>query len=59
MSHEELDAAEELDEGDPAELARGYVQLQALLPQMRLVGGCCGTDHRHVGAIADALLTRA
>jgi homocysteine S-methyltransferase len=55
-SHAELDASEELDAGDPAELARGYLDLRAGLPNMRLLGGCCGTDHRHVGAIADALL---
>jgi S-methylmethionine-dependent homocysteine/selenocysteine methylase len=54
MSHAELDAAEELDEGDPAELARDYASLSRLLP-LDVVGGCCGTDHRHVGAIAAAL----
>ena len=54
MSHAELDAAEELDEGDPAELAQDYALLGRLLP-LDVVGGCCGTDHRHVGAIAAAL----
>jgi homocysteine S-methyltransferase len=54
MSHAELDAAEVLDEGDPAELARDYRSLNRLLT-LDVVGGCCGTDHRHVGAIAAAL----
>jgi homocysteine S-methyltransferase len=58
-SHAELDEAEELDEGDPAELADQYRKLRALLPAATVVGGCCGTDHRHVAAIADAWLDSA
>ena len=54
LSHAELDAAEELDEGDPADLARRYVELGERLPALRILGGCCGTDHRHVAAIAAA-----
>ena len=53
-SHEELDAAEELDEGDPAELAGAHARLRVLMPTLRVLGGCCGTDHRHVDAIAAA-----
>jgi homocysteine S-methyltransferase len=53
-SHEELDAMTELDAGDPAELAARYLELRALLPGLRVLGGCCGTDDRHVGAIVDA-----
>jgi homocysteine S-methyltransferase len=56
MSHAELDEAEELDEGDPAELAERHRELHARLPAIRVLGGCCGTDHRHVAAIADAWL---
>ena len=56
MSHAELDAAETLDDGDPAELAAGYLQLRPMLPGIRVLGGCCGTDLRHVTAIADAWL---
>ena len=52
MSHAELDEAEELDDGDPDELADRYGELAALLPDLRVVGGCCGTDHRHVAAVA-------
>ncbi len=54
MSHAELDEADELDEGDPEELALRYRELQERLPNLTLVGGCCGTDHRHVRAIAGA-----
>ncbi len=54
MSHAELDAAEELDEGDPAELARDFARVSRL-QHLEIVGGCCGTDHRHVAAIAAAL----
>ena len=55
MSHAELDEAEELDRGDIAELAADYLQLGELLPRLRIVGGCCGTDHEHVDAIAREL----
>ncbi len=54
MSHDELDAAEELDDGDPDDLGARYAALRARLPQLNVVGGCCGTDHRHVAAIRDA-----
>jgi S-methylmethionine-dependent homocysteine/selenocysteine methylase len=51
MSHAELDEAEELDEGDPVDLARRYAELRQRLPNLNVVGGCCGTDHRHIGEI--------
>jgi S-methylmethionine-dependent homocysteine/selenocysteine methylase len=54
-SHAELDEAEELDSGDPAELARQYRELQTRLPSLTVVGGCCGTDHRHVAEICTAV----
>jgi S-methylmethionine-dependent homocysteine/selenocysteine methylase len=53
-SHAELDAATALDDGDPRELAAEYRALAAKLPQLRVLGGCCGTDHRHVAAIGHA-----
>ncbi len=56
MSHAELDQATELDRGDPEQLAREYKQLRDLLPDLAVVGGCCGTDHEHVTAIATALI---
>ena len=52
LSHAELDEAETLDSGDPVELARQYRELRILLPQLRVLGGCCGTDHRHIEAIS-------
>lgn len=54
MSHAELDEATELDEGDPADLAARYDDLRDRLPHLNVLGGCCGTDHRHVEAIARA-----
>lgn len=51
-SHAELDEATELDQGDPAELGRQYAQLKRRLPGLNVLGGCCGTDHRHVERIA-------
>ena len=54
MSHAELDAATELDEGDPLELAAQYLALRERLPNATVLGGCCGTDDRHVEAIAAA-----
>ena len=54
-SHAELDASTELDDGDPEELGSQYRALRPLLPRLTVVGGCCGTDHRHVGSICRAL----
>lgn len=51
LSHAELDAAENLDAGDIDLLAASYDVLRAKLPNLRVVGGCCGTDARHVGAL--------
>ncbi len=56
-SHAELDEAEELDVGNPEELAQEYVALRERMPSLSVVGGCCGTDHRHVGAISRAWTT--
>ena len=51
-SHAELDEAEELDEGDPVELGQQYGELYQHFPQINVLGGCCGTDHRHIEQIA-------
>jgi S-methylmethionine-dependent homocysteine/selenocysteine methylase len=53
-SHAELDESDELDEGDPAELAADYRALLERLPNLTVLGGCCGTDHRHVAEICAA-----
>jgi homocysteine S-methyltransferase len=54
LSHAELDEAEELDEGHPGELGRDYAALRKHLPNVSVIGGCCGTDQRHVAAVAAA-----
>ena len=56
-SHAELDESVELDAGDPAELADGYLAIGARLSHLTVLGGCCGTDHRHVSSVADAWFT--
>ena len=53
-SHAELDASTSLDIGDPGELGEQYAQLFERLPALCVVGGCCGTDHRHVECIGRA-----
>jgi homocysteine S-methyltransferase len=58
MSHAELDEAAELDEGNPDELGRDYAALLSALPHLCVLGGCCGTDHRHVDAMARECLPR-
>ena len=54
MSHAELDQAEQLDEGDPADLGRRHADLRESLPRVNVLGGCCGTDDRHVAEISNA-----
>lgn len=56
-SHAELDEATELDAGDPADLGARYAALRDTLPNLNVVGGCCGTDQRHVKEIAEAILS--
>ncbi|HEX6117526.1 MAG TPA: homocysteine S-methyltransferase family protein [Solirubrobacterales bacterium] len=53
-SHAELDEATELDEGDPADLGDRHAALRDRLPELNVLGGCCGTDHRHVAEISAA-----
>ena len=54
MSHAELDEAEVLDDGDPAEFASLYRELRERLSHINVLGGCCGTDHRHIEAVGKA-----
>jgi S-methylmethionine-dependent homocysteine/selenocysteine methylase len=58
-SHAELAAAAELDDGDPYELASEYATLVARLPELTILGGCCGTDERHIDQIARVCVTSA
>lgn len=52
QSHAELDEAETLDDGDPRELGRMCATLAGRLGGLKVMGGCCGTDHRHVEEMA-------
>jgi len=52
MSHAELDESETLDDGDPTEFGEQHRALGELLPNLKVIGGCCGTDHRHIAAVA-------
>ncbi|MDJ0949275.1 MAG: homocysteine S-methyltransferase family protein [Alphaproteobacteria bacterium] len=54
-SHAELDEAEELDDGNPEELGHQYQGLRRKMTHLSVLGGCCGTDHRHVEAICRAV----
>jgi S-methylmethionine-dependent homocysteine/selenocysteine methylase len=58
-SHAELDEAADLDAGDPIELAQQYRDLRARFPQFNVLGGCCGTDHRHIEQIGLACTVAA
>mgnify|MGYP001792407282 FL=1 len=51
MSHAELDESETLDEGNPQDLGERFYKLKQQLPHLSVLGGCCGTDHRHIEAI--------
>jgi S-methylmethionine-dependent homocysteine/selenocysteine methylase len=55
-SHAELDRATELDRGDPVELSAEYASLEPHLPGLRVLGGCCGTDRRHLADICERCL---
>ncbi len=55
-SHAELDESVTLDAGDKCLLAAGYVQLFQLLPELKVIGGCCGTDHSHMEEICKTLI---
>jgi S-methylmethionine-dependent homocysteine/selenocysteine methylase len=54
LSHAELDEAEELADGNPEEMGAQYAALRGRFPALSVLGGCCGTDHRHIAAIAKA-----
>jgi S-methylmethionine-dependent homocysteine/selenocysteine methylase len=58
-SHAELDAAPDLDAGDPVELGQQYSDLRTRFSQINVLGGCCGTDHRHIEHIGAACTTAA
>jgi homocysteine S-methyltransferase len=51
-SHAELDEAEELDDGNPVELGQQLAEIRRRFPRISVLGGCCGTDMRHMSSIA-------
>ncbi|MFC3110735.1 homocysteine S-methyltransferase family protein [Undibacterium arcticum] len=53
-SHAELNESPEFDSGNPVELGAQYARLKERLARLTVMGGCCGTDHRHVEQIAEA-----
>ncbi|MDX1405798.1 MAG: homocysteine S-methyltransferase family protein [Woeseiaceae bacterium] len=55
LSHAELDEMDVLDDGDPQEFGESYRQLADRMPWLRVFGGCCGTDHRHIQALQQAI----
>lgn len=58
-SHQELNDSPDLDAGDPLELGGQYRDLLRRHPHINILGGCCGTDHRHIECISLACRTAA
>ena len=58
-SHDELNEAPDLDDGDPVRLGEEYSELRQRHRRITVLGGCCGTDHRHIERICDACLEAA
>ncbi|WP_299918646.1 homocysteine S-methyltransferase family protein [uncultured Roseobacter sp.] len=56
LSHAELDDASELDDGNPKELGAEVARLVHEYPKISVVGGCCGSDFRHMGEMARAIV---
>lgn len=54
LSHAELDESTQLDVGNPVELGLQHRSMRDVHPHINVLGGCCGTDHRHVEQIARA-----
>ncbi len=57
LSHAELDNATELDDGDPKELGEEVARLVREYPKISIVGGCCGSDFRHMRQMAQAIVS--
>jgi len=58
LSHAELDGRDELDVGLPDGFGDEHGDLLAALPQLAVLGGCCGTDLRHIASLARAAVAR-
>lgn len=57
MSHEELDKSETLDDGDPEVFGIEINKLREISNKITVLGGCCGTDHRHIEQICRNIMT--
>lgn len=55
-SHAELNESVELDAGNPSDLGQSYKNLFGKLKNLSVLGGCCGTDHRHIEEICRACI---
>ncbi len=53
-SHAELDVAEEIDDGNPVELGQQLAGIRKRFPHISVLGGCCGTDMRHISSISNS-----
>jgi S-methylmethionine-dependent homocysteine/selenocysteine methylase len=58
-SHAELDESTTLDRGDVKQLVEGCNRVMSQLPELKVIGGCCGTDHDHIDAICGSVLSRS
>src|SRR5690606_24841280 len=58
-SHQELNESPDLDAGNPAELGQQYRDIRSRFPRITILGGCCGTDHRHIEQIGSACRAHA
>jgi S-methylmethionine-dependent homocysteine/selenocysteine methylase len=56
MSHAQLDEAAELDDGNPVDFGDQHRHLVDAFPHLNVIGGCCGTDHRHIGEVVRAVV---
>jgi homocysteine S-methyltransferase len=54
LSPEELDGREAVDSTEPTDFAGAMLDLRRRFG-LRIFGGCCGTDERHIDALARAL----
>lgn len=55
LSHAELDECTELDDGNPQEFGFEFKYLKKQAPHLTVLGGCCGTDERHIEAICESV----
>lgn len=58
-SHAELNESVTLDEGNPSEFGLQHKDLLRKLKKVRVLGGCCGTDERHIEEICKACFAPA